>query len=867
MIIMIAIVIIVILILVDKDEIQREKELENQIVGFNTMNGHPILRKHVNINGYDTRTGQPIFEYKKPIIGYNTLTGDPIFEGEKLPEPIKTKQPLTLEDKNRISNSILIITGAVLVVIASIIFLATGWETMHGVIKTIILFGIQLLFRFFGYISNEKLNIPKIGKMFNYLTLAFVPIVILSLSFFGLVGDFFSINGEGFYYFIGISLIISDIIFKVHGKIRKDIFTKQCSFILEIFAIIFIVKNIELMHIEVFALIIHTIITYLLLQGGYLDNNAYGELNKVFSIILIAIAGIPTLSSINVMSFTNLILLSLNFFIKCLNNKDKSSKKAQLIYFFISYFLAIRIIDKVQFSPYFLYLLCLLPVLGLIKVVKTKNMKENIIRIVGILTIAISLTSIFNPEQTVYYLLTYIISFVLAILIYVLSKQNFYKLWTYISFSSIFFCICYITDIEGIAEYILLIMPILVYAIEVIYEKLQDSLSTFFIISCLCIETLIFVSDYILLVPLVLMVIYLLLEKKKDLLLIPMFFSVMIFSLENRLIVKIILGLLAVIYILASLSKEKFNRYSIFSLITFICLCLEMEVTAYITWGAILVWGIVHYIFKPKENNEVYLSSIIFSLFGIYMLALTDLDSELYANYALGIIIVTICMTKGVLKNIDKTLSSIIEWILIIGLTLLGTIIIEEAIDGVVYLGIMLILSILAYTKEWKNYLYSGIVSIILGVFMLTIEYWKEIPWYVYILVIGLALILFAMYDEKRKQSKRQLQNNVVKQVNINTIQSEQILQNQDAAPQPVAVQGNENTVESLNIENERENQISNNSNEVIDNKQHEKQELKLQVVDNTSAEKIILPKKEKIINNNKIINSSNNSKKNKNRR
>ena len=29
-----------------------------------------------------------------------------------------------------------------------------------------------------------KLNIPKIGKMFNYLTLAFVPIVLLSFSFF-----------------------------------------------------------------------------------------------------------------------------------------------------------------------------------------------------------------------------------------------------------------------------------------------------------------------------------------------------------------------------------------------------------------------------------------------------------------------------------------------------------------------------------------------------------------------------------------------------------------------------------------------------------------------------------------------------------
>ena len=260
MIMWIAIIIIIILMCIDKDEKQKEKELDNQIVGYNTMNGRPILRKYVNITGYDTRTGQPLFEYKKPIIGYNSFTGEPIFEGDKIPEPPTPKQPLTAEDRNRISNTVLMIAGAILIVIASIIFLATGWETMHGLLKTLILFGVQMIFYLFGYISNEKLNIPKIGKMFNYLTLAFVPIIVLSLSFFELVGDYFSIGCEGFVYYIGISLLISDIVYKFYGKTHNDLFSKRSSLVVEALAILFFVCEIGILYIEAFALIVHTIL-------------------------------------------------------------------------------------------------------------------------------------------------------------------------------------------------------------------------------------------------------------------------------------------------------------------------------------------------------------------------------------------------------------------------------------------------------------------------------------------------------------------------------------------------------------------------------------------------------------------------------
>ncbi len=765
MVMWIAIIIIIILMCLDKDDNQKEKELENQIVGYNTMNGRPILRKYVNITGYDTKTGQPLFEYKKPIIGYNPFTGDPMFEGDKIPEVHLPKQPVTEEEKNRISNTILMITGAALIVIASIIFLATGWETMHGLLKTLILFGIQMIFCLFGYISTNKLNIPKIGKMFNYLTLAFVPIIILSLSFFELVGDYFSIGCEGFVYYLGITLLASDVVYKLYGKSKNDIFAKRSSLIVEAFAILCFVSNIEIMYIEAFAMIVHTIIIYLLLQGNFLDHEAYDKLNLYYAVFLIALIALPSSFEENIMSFTNLILLALNFFIRCLDAKEESEKKPLLVLFFISYLLSIRIIEQVDISPYFLYLLSLLPILGLTKVVKTETMKKNIVKVVGILTIAITAYSIFDSEKTIYYLLTYIIGFIVSILVYALTNKSLYKIWSYISFSTIFFCICYITEIENVAEYILLVIPILVYAIEMIYEKLKDNTSTIFIIGSLCIEVLGLSGEYTMLIPLVLMAIYMLLERKTNLLLIPMFASFLVYSLDNDALITTTFSTLTVLYILASISKENFNRYTIFSVLTLLSLCIYLELSAYITWSLLLVWGIIHYICKPKENNEVYISAMIFSIFGLYVKCLVDLDSELYANYALGIILVAISMTKGVFKKGEPILLAFIECGVIGGLTLIGSFAIQEPIDGVVYLGILLILSILSYIKEWRYYLYSSIISMIFGVIMLTAEYWQEIPWYVYILVIGLALIVFAMYDEKRKQNKKLQEANMTNQL------------------------------------------------------------------------------------------------------
>ena len=107
------------------------------------------------------------------------------------------------------------------------------------------------------------------------------------------------------------------------------------------------------------------------------------------------------------------------------------------------------------------------------------------------------------------------------------------------------------------------------------------------------------------------------LERKKELLLIPMFASFLVYSLNNEVLVTSTFGILTIIYVLSSISVEGFNRYTIFSVLTLLSVCIDLEVSAYVTWSLLLIWGIVHYICKPKENNEVY----------------KEIECTLYENY------------------------------------------------------------------------------------------------------------------------------------------------------------------------------------------------------------------------------------------
>ena len=191
------------------------------IVGIAIYDDQKKRKKLVNtkkIIGYDTRTGVPLYEGEK-VTGYDTQTGRAIISGREEPKKtVKPKQPI---DKTKISNSILMIIGAALVVFATVVFLTSSWDSIPNIIKPFILIFIQLIFYGSYKICTTKLDIPKTGKVFQYLSLAFLPIVLVSFSCFELIGESLSIGGEYAPLYFMICFIITDIAYKIYAKRHK----------------------------------------------------------------------------------------------------------------------------------------------------------------------------------------------------------------------------------------------------------------------------------------------------------------------------------------------------------------------------------------------------------------------------------------------------------------------------------------------------------------------------------------------------------------------------------------------------------------------------------------------------------------------
>ena len=155
---------------------------------------------------------------------------------------------------------------------------------------------------------------------------------------------------------------------------------------------------------------------------------------------------------------------------------------------------------------------------------------------------------------------------------------------------------------------------------------------------------------------------------------------------------------------------------------------------------------------------------------------------------------------------------------------------------------------------------------------MLTAEYWKEIPWYVYILFIGLALISFAMFDEKRKQAKKQQLsqvNNVIPNQSMNLV--EPVIPPQpvveEPIPTPVEIPLPEEELAPEEVQPATEEVQPLVEEPVVEEKEEPK--MTIQIVEDTSSEEEITKDQSttRESKNNKKTNSSNKYKKTNNRR
>ncbi|RDU35783.1 hypothetical protein DRW41_16750 [Neobacillus piezotolerans] len=109
----------------------------------------------------------------------------------------KPKKVLTNDQIRERNISWLLNIGVIFLLVGGLFVATSNWETMTAGMKSAAIALVSVLFYGFAYLSSRILKIEKTAFAFIVLGSLFLPIFVLSLGWFGLLGDYLSVTGEG----------------------------------------------------------------------------------------------------------------------------------------------------------------------------------------------------------------------------------------------------------------------------------------------------------------------------------------------------------------------------------------------------------------------------------------------------------------------------------------------------------------------------------------------------------------------------------------------------------------------------------------------------------------------------------------------
>ncbi|MEH7352103.1 hypothetical protein V7150_00800 [Neobacillus drentensis] len=114
-------------------------------------------------------------------------------------KPQKVKKTLTPEEIRERNITWLLNIGVIFLLIGGLFVATSNWESMTSFMKSGSIAIVSLLFYGIALLTKKVLHIDKTAFAFTVLGSLFLPIFILSLGWFGLLGTYLSIFGEGRY--------------------------------------------------------------------------------------------------------------------------------------------------------------------------------------------------------------------------------------------------------------------------------------------------------------------------------------------------------------------------------------------------------------------------------------------------------------------------------------------------------------------------------------------------------------------------------------------------------------------------------------------------------------------------------------------
>ena len=262
-------------------------------------------------------------EVEKRAVSYCTECEEKIKEEQRAIEEkrkrLEEEKAAKREEESK--TSVLLFAGSFFIILAAVVLLVSGWQVIPDIIKTTILALGVVLFLGGSKIAKEKMNIPKTAKTFFYIAMAYIPIFLISLCALGLLGDYFSLQGDGKYLYLGLSAIITALVYYWGYKTEEGRSLFYGSLLSQVGSVILI----TLMFAEDAKLVMINLLLYNLLLLLLLGKSKNELLFKgIFSIIPFAIGFFSLFLFNEEYLSVSLIyaLLTINFIALFINNRE-----------------------------------------------------------------------------------------------------------------------------------------------------------------------------------------------------------------------------------------------------------------------------------------------------------------------------------------------------------------------------------------------------------------------------------------------------------------------------------------------------------------------------------------------------------------
>ena len=187
-----------------------------------------------------------------------------------------------------------------------------------------------------------------------------------------------------------------------------------------------------------------------------------------------------------------------------------------------------------------------------------------------------------------------------------------------------------------------------------------------------------------------------------------------------------IVSLLLIILLVNNLGFNNFISFAIsFVLLVILCLIYADERMKYV-----IISFMVYPLSIIIKSVNIYTVRIILNLF-IWMIPITVLSRKVF--------------------KLDNTISTIIESVILPIMFIIF--IFNVSLSVGLTLGIISVLVIvIGLVFKYKSYSITGYVALILTVIIQTINLWSKMPWWVYLLITGIILVMLAALRESKKK-------------------------------------------------------------------------------------------------------------------